>query len=389
MFRFACIAVLAAPVFGNRVGVVTADHVAKRAERSESAARRDVLARVSLGHEVLSMLKADMENEDLQKEYRELNGGLEWGENKIFLTTGVQMEQAPVALGPMSHGGQVMNVAERIDTGDRSAIGGRLLTRRHDYVVEPQGGNSKYVLDGVTMSMHGRMFVKDAGSAEPRFILRRAYNYLNPIAGVFGQYAYRVIQCTEPAEGSCTEGDILYTITKDTSLRGNWVQDEYRVHTGTGGCAVGWHGVLNCDSSSQIFYSVGTPSEDGHTQTDVFRTSGDETDESLKVAHTTKVTGPARSLRWAEGMLLGPVFGVGTEVVNEITWADTYSVTFEGAGGPVDELLICLLAAVQDLTRDRVDAQSITGGVSGLRTEMNAASSAYGGASTSDSIEAR
>jgi len=88
-------------------------------------------------------------------------------------------------------------------------------------------------------------------------------------------------------------------------------------------------------------------------------------------------------------MLLGPVFGVGAGIVNEIIWADTYQLRFEGGGGAVDELLVCLVAAIEDLTRDRVGAQSVTGAVSQTITQINAASSGIGGDGAAESMQAR
>merc|ERR1719305_1419074 len=109
------------------------------------------------------------------------------------------------------------------------------------------------------MSMHTRMFGSVVGDSNPSFIVRRAFNYLNPLSGLFGQFVYRVIQCSDAHEGECSEGDIIYTITKDRLGRGAlWGMDEFRVYTGTGGCSRYGFGIVGCDQNAQVMYSLGS-----------------------------------------------------------------------------------------------------------------------------------
>jgi len=210
------------------------------------------------------------------------------------------------------------------------------------------------------------------GDSSPRFILRRAFNYLNPLSRVFGQFVYRVIQCVDAHEGTCSEGDILYTITKDRLGRGGlWGMDEYRVYTGTGGCSRWGHGVVSCDQASQVMYSIGAGLSEASFDTDFYKgnviaihgsgesgrvqNNGDAVDvgaselASLRVAHAAKVSGPARVLNWISNVM--PLFGVPLEFFRTAIWTDSWVLDFDGAS---DELLVSLMVAAQDLTRDLV-----------------------------------
>jgi len=219
-------------------------------------------------------------------------------------------------------------------------------------------------------SLHSRMFIKMAGAEEPLFILRAAFNYYNPLANNFGQYVFRIARCLVPHDGECSEGDILYTITRDRYGRGfRWKQEEYRVYTGTGGCSTDGHGIRSCDQNLQVMYSLkvdgvanvykgnivsingngerGTAVEDGRR----VRVDPDDL-ESMRVAVATKASGPQipRELNWAASYALGPIYGAGMEVARATIWTQAYSLSFEGGGGPVDEVLVSCLVSVHDLT---------------------------------------
>merc|ERR1712127_240216 len=194
-----------------------------------------------------------------------------------------------------------------------------------------------YMIDGITASLHSRMQVTLADEAQPRYVVRRAFNYLNPIATTIGQYIYRVIRCEPDSEGGwaggCIEGDMLYTITKDRLGRGAfWGQDEYRVYTGTGGCRRSGHGVLSCSQDLQILYSLSAGLSSGTHDTSFYAGniraidgdfesghlgSGEGLDagalESMKVATVSKVEGSPRALNWP----IPAASIVGSHYVNE------------------------------------------------------------------------
>jgi hypothetical protein len=327
----------------------------------------------SRGLELLEQLKKTPTDVNLQNEYSELIGDVDFHESRVFLETGAQIQQEPVSLGAQSVPGQVLTMVER--TGFLESLG-RFLTNRRDYVFEEEGGNSKYVLDGRTMSLHTRMFVSVAGETNPRFIVRRAFNYLNPLSALFGQFVYRVIQCSDAHEGECSEGDILYTITKDRLGRGAlWGMDEYRVYTGTGGCSRWGHGIVSCHQESQVMYSLGAGLSDATFDTDFYKgnilaihgnghsgtlhNNGNEVRvgaselASMRIGHTTKTEGPARWLNWISPVV--PVFGAGLELARAAIWSDKYRLRFDGAA---DELLVSLMAAAQDLTRDTINSRA-------------------------------
>jgi len=267
------------------------------------------------GFHLLSMLKENPEDVELQNEYRDIIGDVDWEESKVFLET---------------------------------------------------------------------------GEDNPRFVLRRAFNYLNPIAGIVGQFVYRVIACRGPAlnNGACNEGEILYTITKDRIGKGFlWGKDEYRVYTGTGGCKRSGHGVLSCHQSDQVMYSLSAGIKDGTHDTQYYKGNiveiyGDgksgvvheqlhkvtdgtisqvdqftETEvdfatlEGMKVAHISKVAGPPRWLNWPVMHVVPATWSI-FNLARSLVWVDAYQMDFVGGGDPVDDLLISLMAAAQDLTRD-------------------------------------
>jgi len=380
---------LAAPVLGARV---------------HTSVEADLGAKVARGLEVRDQLRADPDDPVLQQEYAALLGDVEMSENRVFLETGVQVDQAPVLLGEMSQSGTTLMMAER--TGFAESLG-RLLTNRRDYAFEQEGGNSKYILDGTTLSLHSRMHVSVAGDENPRFIIRRAFNYLNPIATMFGQFIYRVIQCTNSHDGTCDEGDILYTISKDRLGRGAlWGMDEYRVYTGTGGCRRWGHGILGCAQESQILYSLGAGLSDATFDTDFYKGNilaihgngesgtisengneirvGETELNDMKIAHSTKTEGPPRYLNWVASAF--PVFGAGVEMARALIWSDSYRLRFEGNGGAVDDLLVSLMVAAQDLTRDVIASRAVA---SAANQAQAAAVGTTGGASATVSVSAR
>jgi len=327
------------------------------------------------------------------------------------------------------------------------------------------------MIDGITRSLHSRMQISMPNEVNPRFVVRRAFNYLNPVASTVGQYIYRVIRCTEGQggwNGGCREGEMLYTITKDRFGRGAlWGQDEYRVYTGTGGCSRQGHGLLSCSSDLQIMYSLSAGLSSGTHDTNFYAGNiraidggfdsgrlhnGEELDaqglSNMRVATVTKTHGSSRILNWpqqtaqaaatvgfaATGAQLASLANTMTEsqvlaaaihlrsfmtagihgvegvvpslataaeltgqqtgllvasfgtagiglaaqqammvlawtyhIAKSLVWADAYAVVFDGNGGSTDELLVSVVAAVQDLTREQVAGVSVGGTANLLR----------------------
>jgi hypothetical protein len=437
---------LTAPVLAARVQVqqqLSAKVFAHLSEEDSSLAVEAL--------EVLEELKKDSNNVELQSKYREIIGNVDWEEDRAFLAQGLSSAEPAVMLGQPSRPGTTLSLIELLRGRAARMFStslGRLFMGRRDFAIEEEGGETKYMIDGITASLHSRMQVTLAEEAQPRFVVRRAFNYLNPIASTIGQYIYRVIRCQPNSEGGwaggCIEGEMLYTITKDRLGRGAfWGQDEYRVYTGTGGCRRFGHGVLSCSQDLQIMYSLSAGLSSGTHDTSFYAGniraidgdfesgrlgSGEELDqgalESMKVATVSKIEGSPRALNWPipAASIVGnhfvneavDTFGVlaetisdsqiavflehnaetGTEVLNAIQdlatpeqvnlfasaaesfslatdafgfmyfyamglhlaksliWADSYHVTF--TGNPTDELLVNLVAAVQDLTREQV-----------------------------------
>jgi len=370
------------PVFCGRVKVTEHNHV---------------METIKYGFDLLEEMKKVPEDIHLQQEYRDLVGEVEWQEPRIFLETGITSSQEPIALGPLSQPGTTLTMAEKAlgfdearstvesfrsdglteatvtDAASLAArIAGRQMLNRRDYVLERVGGNSEYVIDGAVASLHSRMFIKTAGEENPRFVLRSAFNYYNPAANNFGQYVFRVVSCVRPGQGECSEGDILYTITRDRYGRGfRWKHEEYRVYSGTGGCSTTGHGIRSCNQDLQIMYSlqhdgvanvykgnivhINPGGESGIAVQDGRRVSvGHDEVESMKVAVSTQTSGDQtpRELSWGVGMVVGPIYGMARDVATATVWTDAYSIFFIDE---VDEVLVSLLVAVQDLTSDLED----------------------------------
>jgi len=445
----------------------------------ESLAANDAL-------DILAKLKENSDDEFLQRQYKEIIGEVEWEEDRIFLANGVNYEQEPPMLGEPSQSGSSQKLVEML-TGRLGEMSwfttrvGRFFTNRRDFAIEESEGETKYMIDGFTRSLHSRMQVSFPENPNPRFVVRRAFNYLNPIASTVGQYIYRVIRCLDEQggwAGGCKEGEMLYTITKDRFGRGAlWGQDEYRVYTGTGGCSRHGHGVLSCDSTKQILYSISSGLGSGTHNTIFYagqinaingdRESGrlynganiDAEDMlGMQVATVSKATGSPRALNYPatgtravstagvaaatagyatfaaetvdmareqaraagvalelsmsaqefiavgtavaqsslderafglaliaasapperQGILatagtaaiggeyvassfgaLAYTFAWAMHVAKSLIWADSYNVAFEGGGGSTDDLLINIVAAVQDLTRENIVAAGV------------------------------
>lgn len=424
--------------------------------------------------DLLGKLKENSDDVALQQEYRALIGDVAWEEDRTFLATGMNHNQAPVVLGEQSTPGSVQSLVELL-SGRMGSLSwfttrlGRFFSGRRDFAIESVNGGfgeTKYMIDGITRSLHSRMEVSFPNEIAPRFVVRRAFNYLNPIASTAGQYIYRVIRCAEEEEGwfgGCSEGEMLYTITKDRFGRGAlWGQDEYRVYTGTGGCRRHGYGVLSCSSEYQIMYSLSSGLSSADHETTFYAGNvraidgdhdhgrlhdGTELDVQglfgMQVATVSKSSGSPRALNYpvtanraagavgsatvagvvatgiqlsntltSEQMLfvargsaataavaanggtveevrfmLGQVLAVAPaaqlgflgehfegiarlsavslqalqfsyyigwwyHLAKSVIWADSYSVVFSGGGGSTDELLVNIVAAVQDLTRE-------------------------------------
>jgi len=444
---------LAAPALAARVQEHGEAKAFAHLSEEESLAAVDAL-------ETLEQLKEDSSNAELQEKYREAIGEIEWEEDRAFLLSGLRASQEPVMLGQPSKSESRMNMMELLSgrLGEMSWFTtrlGRLMTSRRDFAIEEEDGETKYMIDGFTMSLHSRMQISLPNDPDPKFVVRRAFNYLNPVAVAVGQYVYRVIRCVPNSEGGfsggCEEGEMLYTITKDRLGRGTlWGQDEYRVYTGTGGCSRWGSGVISCASDSQIMYSLSSGLSDQSHATRFYAGninaldsgfdtgrlhSGEELDasaiESMKVAVVDKFEGSPRALNWPIWLMawrrnqqvqvgaqqvgnlietltesqiaillqegsasLGTrwqafqaavtpaqetaiaALGVTAEAVGTVNsalyvmawayhlakslvWADSYHINF--AGNPTDELLVSVVAAVQDLTREQIAVRPATG----------------------------
>jgi len=461
--------VLAAPTLAARVEVHSAAQHFQHLSMEESEVANEAL-------DVLAQLKENMDDVALQDKYRETIGEIEWEEDRAFLMSDMNSDDPPPMLGEASEPGKTQLTLAELLTGRLGQLSwvntriGRFFTQRRDFAIEDAaGGETKYTIDGFTFSLHSRMQVSFPNEEKPRYVVRRAFNYLNPVANTVGQYVYRVIRCMDEQggwAGGCREGEMLYTITKDRFGRGAlWGQDEYRVYTGTGGCSRHGSGVLSCKKRFQILYSISAGLRSGNHDTTFYNghinaINGDHESGRLydgtrlnaedllgmQVATVGKVTGSPRPLNWPmqvsakasnvalgvtvhrsietvqrvaelaeefEGLFsletynrlvqieeniqagadataefnafldflpveqvesvansLGGAWRAGQatvrlaswasslamvmHVAKSLVWADNYRVAFNGGGGPTDDLLVSIVAAVQDLTRERV-----------------------------------
>lgn len=449
---------LAAPAFAARVQEHQQHEIFSHLGEEDSLAAAEAL-------EILEKLKADANNAELQDEYRAAIGDIEWEEDRSFLESGAHSASAQpaVMIGQASQPGNTLTLAELL----RGRLGhffstsfGRLFLGRRDFAVEQESGETKYMIDGITESLHSRMQITFPDEPQPRFVVRRAFNYFNPIARTIGQFVYRVVRCAPDNEegwaGKCEEGDILYTITKDRLGQGTWWgQDEYRVYTGTGGCRRWGHGLLSCRQSLQVMYSLSAGLFDGSHDTTFYAGNileilpgshsdsgrdtgrlyhGEELDEdtleSMKVATVSKVAGSPRPLNWpmrpavwlgqraimvaystvgslgatltdaqrllleqetvltgfkrleairavatpaqesllatlsASSQMAGQAYGflyayaLAYHLAKSLIWADAYHVTF--VGNPADELLVSVVAGIQDIVREQIALRPAT-----------------------------
>lgn len=326
-------------------------------------------SQVHRGTELLESLKLDVDNKELQEEYRNLIGEIEWSseeERAIFANEGsLPGDLETETLGSEAIEGDAYKLVELLKN-----VVGRFFANRRDYVVEGPSG-PKYWIDGTTLSLHNRMhvFMGGDGPQIPRYVIRRAFNYLNPIARTVGQYVYRVIECTQSTAGltgGCEEGKYLYTITKDRLGRGLlWGHQEWRVFPGTGGCTRYGFGLLGCSMDQQIIYSItgGIPQASWNAkyyegQIRYLSTNGDGARlqnrrwvhpsalHEMKIAETDHVSGSPRALNWVAGFT---GFSGLLSAVKELMWVDTFSLRIEKPYP--DDLLLMILCAFQEITR--------------------------------------
>lgn len=456
-------ALLAAPTLAARVKYQNAGESATQTF-SHLSVEDSLAANEAL--DILAQLKAGSEDVALQQKFKAAIGEIAWEEDRHFLASGMNSATSPPMLGEPSvpnSPAAVQTLCELLQArlGTLSwftARVGRLFTGRRDFAVEGlvgETGGTKYMIDGITRSLHSRMQVSYPNDPSPRFVVRRAFSYLNPIATTAGQYVYRIIQCEEPEEGAwkwsegCAEGEVLYTVTKDRFGRGAlWGQDEYRVYTGTGGCRRHGYGLLACDAEYQIMYSLSTGLSSGAHDTIFYKGNIDAIDgdgqagrlfdgteldanglENMQVASVSKAFGSPRALNWpievthhthqaavlstfplarqvartltdtqleilsegehgvnvlerliaaapaGQAELLGLTVQAGQiassagnmafvlawsyHLAKSLVWADDYAVVFDGEGGSTDDLLVHLVAAIQDLTREVTTIQPI------------------------------
>jgi len=350
-----------------RVNIHAHETNTKVEEATTTELSSEQMAEVHRGTELLESLKEDVDNKELQEEYRNLIGEIEWAseEEKANLENEAQSEESEVGpLGSEAKEGDVYQLVELL----KNKVG-RFFTNRRDYVVDGPG-EKKYIIDGTTLSLHSRMHISSSGDEKPRYVIRRAFNYLNPVAGAYGQYVYRVIECKDAAGGptdSCEEGKYLYTITKDRLGRGLlWGHHEWRVFKGQGGCSRYGFGLLGCNMDKQIVYSIteGIPQasyngkyyegpirfvspngESGKLQ------SGKKLDKNelskMEIASTVHKEGSPRALKWLA------MFGGGLpllSIAKDMVWKDVYALTFTKPYP--DDLLLMTVNIFQELTRD-------------------------------------
>jgi len=361
--------VVASPASASRVNSQTLEQKTARKVNEATMAElsSEQTSQVHRGTELLESLKLDVDNKELQEEYRNLIGEIEWSceeERAIFANEGSTGEFETETLGSEALTGDAYKLVELMKN-----LVGRFFTNRRDYVVEGPSG-PKYWIDGTTISLHNRMhiFMSGDGQQMPRYVIRRAFNYLNPIAATVGQYVYRVIECTQRTAGltgGCEEGKYLYTITKDRLGRGLlWGHQEWRVFPGTGGCTRYGFGLLGCDMDKQIIYSLTggipqaswnakyykgpiryvSPSGDGAKLQDrswVERTAFHQ----MQIAETEHVSGSPRALNWIAGFAdFSPLLSAV-----KLFWVDTFALKIQKPYP--DDLLLMILCAFQEITR--------------------------------------
>lgn len=370
MSRLTCISVLllvlVLPSSAGRIAAQTSTADVKEHEAAKTELSSVQTAQVNRGTELLESLKEDVDNTQLQEEYRNLIGEIEWAseeEKANFENEGSSSEEPETqALGSEASKGDEYNLVELLKNK-----ASRFFVNRRDYIVEgPDTEHGNYVIDGTTLSMHQRMHIFSKDDEKPRYVIRRAFNYLNPIAGQFGQYVYRVIECmdtTAGLTGGCKEGKYLYTITKDRLGRGLlWGHQEWRVFKGKGGCSRYGFGLLGCNMDKQIIYSqtaglpqaswnakyyegpirhVSPSGDSGKMQ------SGRQLNKlelnKMEIASMIHEQGSPRALNWVPGITQM------LKLAKDLAWADAYKLGFTRAYP--DDLLLMTLSVFQEITR--------------------------------------
>mmetsp|Transcript_10966 Transcript_10966/g.24185 ORF Transcript_10966/g.24185 Transcript_10966/m.24185 type:complete len:412 (-) Transcript_10966:46-1281(-) len=346
-------------------------------------------SQVERGLELLEQLKENIDDEAAQQEYQKLIGEVEWASDEdrdaMHPSRSAFVEEEPETEGvtgfsgldaPMAQGTD-LHFSERVGHGGLTGILARWLTYRRDYGVEAGGERTpKFFLDGETWSLHNRMYLYVEGEHEPRYVIRRAYNYLNPVARTVGQQTYRIVPFASERNGGYAPKDSTFTVTKDRFGRGGlWLHEEWRVYLGDGGCSRWSFGVLNCDQGKQVYYSISEGLSKASWETTFYkgnilsmagdhrsaRVAGKGTIEmaelikDYQVAHAKKVGGVPRKVRWL-GQFMTVVVSTFAPVVSAANvaaawlWADSYEVTLDQE---TDGMLMSAIAAMQDIQRDR------------------------------------
>jgi len=371
MSRVRCISVLllvlVSPSSASRVIIQAHKANQKESDATTTELSSEQMAEVHRGTELLESLKEDLDNKQLQEEYRIHIGEIEWAseeEKTNFENEEISEESEVQPLGSEAKEGDAYQLVELLKNR-----AGRFFTNRRDYVVEKEE-KSKYIIDGTTLSLHSRMHIFSSDDDKPRYVIRRAFNYLNPVAGLYGQYVYRVIECKDAAgglTGGCKEGKYLYTITKDRLGRGLlWGHYEWRVFKGQGGCRRYGFGLLGCSNDKQVIYSLteGLPQASWNAkyyegQIRFVSPNGDSAElhsgkkvdrlelSKMEIASTVQKEGSPRALNWL-ATLTG--FAPLLSLVKDLAWRDIYSLAFKKPYP--DDLLLMTLNVFQELTQD-------------------------------------
>lgn len=280
---------------------------------------------------------------------------------------------AKAVMGYVAKAGLKLSVIEAM-----TAVLGRMFTRRRDYAIEAPGEGvnasvERYIVEGETFSLHSRMYVygNDRLNWEPKYQMRRAFSYLNVLARAYGQYVYRIIPHEKAGWGSTDHS--TFTITKDRFGRGlGWLNEEWRIYSGTGGCGKYGSGLLSCDSHQQQYFAFSDGMTSGTWNTKVYKGNIKTMDPSGKsmtlyngdvigtkemdkflVATITQTGGQPRALRWLNIAALqvpglNAIAQAGISFTN-VLWKGAQEVEFKQ---DADELLMTAVSCLMDLTHD-------------------------------------
>jgi hypothetical protein len=342
-------------------------------------------SQVERGLELLEQLKENVHDKEAQQEFKKLIGEVEWASDEDrdamhpSRASFTEQEPAPVVAGldaPMADG-TTLHFSERVGHGGLAGVLARWVTFRRDYGVEMGAERTpKFFVDGENWSLHNRMYLYVEGEHEPRYVIRRAYNYLNPVARTVGQQTYRIVPYSAERNGGYAPKESAFTVTKDRFGRGGlWLQEEWRIYAGDGGCSRWTFGVLNCDQNKQMYYSISEGLSKASWETTFYkgnilamagdhrsaRVAGKGTVESedlvkeYQVAHAKKVGGIPRAVPWMGALMsqvvqsFAPVV-TGARLAAAWLWADAYVVELDQE---TDGMLVSAVAAMQDINRDR------------------------------------